>query len=96
MRSPISCVDIITFPLIETMGNWKILVDSIYSPMPMPDSKAAILYYTRTGNTETIAHMIRDGLMARNVVTNMIRIEVEGEVNFRRIGKMAKEGAPLL
>ncbi len=57
----------------------------------MSESKMAILYYTRTGNTESIAQMLRDGLSARNVVVDMIKIEVEGEVNLRRIGRMAKE-----
>jgi len=62
----------------------------------MSESNVAIIYYTRTGNTETIAQMIRDGLMAREVVADMIKIEVEGVVNFRRIGKMANEDVPLL
>jgi NAD(P)H dehydrogenase (quinone) len=61
-------------------------------------AKVAILFYSRTGNTKKIAELLNDRLRQHEIETDLIEIEVEGKVNFRRIGKMSKDIAdiPLL
>jgi flavodoxin len=59
--------------------------------------KIAIVYYSRTGHTRKAANIIGEGLKDNGIEADLIEIEVEGKVGFRRIGKMSTvDVVPLL
>ena len=59
--------------------------------------RIAVVFYSRTGHTREAAKIIREGLIEHGIEVDLIEIEVEGKVGFRRIGKMSTvDEVPLL